>query len=438
MRKQLLIIYSLVFLNYSLFGQLVKPSLESFNLGWGWFNLRLTGNTVVPKFVDWQVKDKIRDKIIFQTSCDNTTCPLSCPGEFFADQKDVREKLIIGCKDANFFEAKVRYSDGVQWSPWSEILNIATPEEPKYSSKEINILVWGNELVSYGDICGINTKSRLGYFPDSTKDNFCYALQCDLRRVLNQKINVINVGGPDETIDSWLKNHKSKYESIYANGYQLSLFFFGHESARANITHQDFAKKLDSLSRYLASIKHHHIINSIHYTINTNKATRKQQTDYLAAWLNKINTLEALDPDVEPYLWKGLDLYNMFRTDSLRFVSLDGEHLDMSEGIPGLVYRLAPLVMEVMRGISTEVEISTTSDNKAWINGNRIICNLDDNSFTHYNLTDIMGRVLQTGKLEANDHVEIMIKDKIESGIIILDLGRPNKNSLQTKLFYNK
>ena len=98
----------------------------------------------------------------------------------------------------------------------------------------------------------------------------------------------------------------------------------------------------------------------------------------------------------------------MFRTDSLRFVSLDGEHLDMSEGIPGLVY------------------------------GNRIICNLDDNSFTHYNLTDIMGRVLQTGKLEANDHVEIMIKDKIESGIIILDLGRPNRNSLQTKLFYNK
>jgi len=133
-----------------------------------------------------------------------------------------------------------------------------------------------------------------------------------------------------------------------------------------------------------------------------------------------------------------LDLYNMFRTDSLRFVSLDGEHLDMSEGIPGLVYRLAPLVMEVMRGISTEVEISTASDNKAWINGNRIICNLDDNSFTHYNLTDIMGRVLQTGKLEANDHVEIMIKDKIESGIIILDLGRPNRNSLQTKLFYNK
>lgn len=94
--------------------------------------------------------------------------------------------------------------------------------------------------------------------------------------------------------------------------------------------------------------------------------------------------------------------------------------------------------MEVMRGISTEVEISTASDNKAWINGNRIICNLDDNSFTHYNLTDIMGRVLQTGKLEANDHVEILIKDKIESGIIILDLGRPNRNSLQTKLFYNK
>ena len=107
MRKQLLIIFSLVFFNFNLFGQLVKPSLESFNLGWGWFNLRLTGNTIVPKFVDWQVKDKIRDKIIFQTSCDTTTCPLSCPGEFFADQKDVREKLIIGCKDANFFEAKV-------------------------------------------------------------------------------------------------------------------------------------------------------------------------------------------------------------------------------------------------------------------------------------------------------------------------------------------
>ncbi len=436
MNKYFLIVASYFVSFSSLSAQLNKPIIEPFNIGWGWFNLRISGTQIAPKAVEWQVIEKNLNQIVFSTSCDNTICSSNCLNGLFGDQKDTREKLIVGCKSNTTYTAKVRYNNAIEWSPWSESIDISTPIEPNYSGDEISILVWGNELVYFGDQCGIISTSRLGSQSLDSKDNFCYALQCDMRRVLNRKINIVNASYDGASIDSWLDIDKYKFDSIYASAYAMSLFFFGQESARKNIIATDYAKKLDSLSRFLASRQHHHIINSIHYTTDISKVSRKTQSDYAAAWNNKINTLESFEPDVAKYLWKGLDLYNLFRVDTLRYISPDGLHLDMTEGVPALVYRLAPYLFEIID--STLTNTISTPPNKVSTyqkNNEILIHNSSINELLHYDLINLNGIKVQSGKISNSS---ITLNENISTGIYFLRLINNNSHVIsQTKLFYN-
>lgn len=87
MNKYFLIVASYFVSFSSLSAQLNKPIIEPFNIGWGWFNLRISGTQIAPKAVEWQVIEKNLNQIVFSTSCDNTICSSNCLNGLFGDQK---------------------------------------------------------------------------------------------------------------------------------------------------------------------------------------------------------------------------------------------------------------------------------------------------------------------------------------------------------------
>lgn len=439
MMKQLKLILLITMSTQLSFGQLSQPKIGAFNVGWGWFNLRMTGTAIAPKTVDWEVIETNSGNLVFSSACNKSVCPIDCINPFYADQYDIREKLIIGCKDGMTYRARARYSNLLEWSPWSDPIDIMTPLEPSYTGDDINILVWGNELVSYGDRCGIISKSRLGHLPDSSRDNFCYALQCDLRRILNRKVNVVNLGGEEENFDKWWISDRLAYDNIYASGYAMSLFFYGSELARMSAAPSEFGRKIDSTTHFLSNKKHPHIIFSNHYMRPTSNVPAKLQSDYLASWNNKINQLKSNEPQVDLYLWKGLDLYNIFRMDSTRFLGPDGWHLDMTEGMTELVYRTVPLILNVL---NTSTDIKELNQNKiafqSWFNNGNIYLPKMPNNHYQYQLTNAQGQIISRGKYSNIIDEYIPIPKQTLDGMILLNLYDLTDHKLyQTKFIYN-
>ena len=351
------------------FAQLSKPSIEAPNVGWGWFNLRMSDNSVKPVATDWYLFDPAKNQVVLKTQCDPSMCNELCRGEYDGDSYDIREKLVIGNTPGQNYIAKVRYSDGNRWSDWSEPINVQVPPEDLITGNELNIIVWGDEFVIGPDYCGVESSVRV-QGSKSDMDHFCHALENDLRRITNKNIRVINEGLAGRKLSDWKQIMEQKYNSIYADEerYPVALFFYGANDIQSSQTANEYARNLNDLIYFMTQEKKRRsMISSASYSTREELMPYDKQFSFRSQW----NLVMALNLQNNNLLYKGIDLYQIMKNDSLRYLSGDGYHLDLTEGSVEIVHILSPKLEEMINLITkTDGPISSEQKISLWWNKN--------------------------------------------------------------------
>jgi hypothetical protein len=372
------------------YSQLAKPTLSAENVGWGWFDLKMTENSITPSSTHWVITNDDGSFTLFdswrnRTACDSEVFAGRIPNDFIADTRDLTSKKIIGCPDNRTFIAKVRYTDGTQWSPFSEPITITTLPEPVRTDDTVYVLLYGHSLMAWNSLCGMSMGDGLllsetdGYQSPNYGNSFGHALQTELRRTTGRTVTLINYAvngsrqsrwmrsgiGSDTAIDHTQWDSYQNYIRFYRAGnqpedgqfldtgkYRIAAFFFGQNDARAPYPVEKYVEDATGIINELTGKGVKVVYNSIHYATAQQTeepyhwyaAQYDQQLRYYNAW---DSLMTALVP-VNKRLWRGLDFYSLFKSDTERYWFPDNIHTNLSEGVPGIVVPLAKIIRDAI------------------------------------------------------------------------------------------
>ena len=437
--------------------QLAKPALSIQNLNWGWFDLQMVGNSVTPANTEWIIMED--QTIVFDSKrevgngCDDPGPRSRIPNEFVADTRDLTLKHIIGCAPGKNYKALVRYNDGSSWSPVSDTAYITTPEEPVRSDDTIFVVLWGHSLLRYHDLCStvtdIISNEDDGYVNLwGEGDAFGHALQTQLRRLTGKTVTVINGGVSGSLQYDWVRDGASSTPvsiNLYSPGqqfsdsrrYPLAVFFFGQNDAREPfcgepMTHPpaQYSEDADTIIERLTRQSVRVIYNSIHYATAVacpsetwEGALRDRQDAYYRSW----DSLMSVRVPANGRLWRGLDLYNLFRSDTARFLCPDGIHGNLSEGVQGIVEPLATIIKAAIdsdRSVLSVSPVSSALSKAVFVKPmgrdlQQISFTLVSDEQVELTISDVLGRtLLQVAKrmYSAGEHAETISTASLASG----------------------
>lgn len=392
------ILAALVWCPTTMHAQLSQPTLASENVGWGWFDLRMTGNSITPTGTHWLITNEDGSFVLFDSwrhrrECDTQVFDGRIPTDFVADSRDLTYKRIIGCADNRVYIARVRYTDGTQWSPFSNPITVTTTPEPARSGDTIFVLLYGHSLMAWNGLCGMTMGDGLllsetdGYQSPRYGNSFGHALQTQLRRITGKTVTLINWAvngarqsrwmrsgvGADTAFDQYPGEIYENFIRFYRTGsgpedgqyldtskYKIAAFFFAQNDARAPYPVENYVAEATSIINELTSKGVRVVYNSIHYgtpmqtedPFHWYAAQQQQQEVYFQAW-NSLMT--ALVP-ANPRLWRGLDFYNLFKSDTERYHFPDRIHANLSEGVPGIVEPLALIIQNAIDNRASSVQ----------------------------------------------------------------------------------
>lgn len=380
--------------------QLAQPTLSAENVGWGWFDLRMTGNSITPTGTHWLITNEDGTQTLFDSwrhraECEQEIFPGVIEGDFVADTRDLTSKSILGCHDNRTFVANVRYTNGTEWSPFSESITINTPPEPTRSDDTVYIVMYGHSLAAYSSSCGMNIGDGIliseddGYSIPGGGNTFGHSLQTELRRITGRTVTIINwaisgsrqsrwmrsgIGG-DTAVDQFEGESYENFIRFYRAGdgryldtsrYRIAAFVFGQNDAREpqycaarSYPPGLYASDAASIIKELTDRGVCVVYNSIHYgrpkecedPFRWFAAPLDAQLAYYSAWDSLMNVLVPANPR----LWRGLDFFTLFRSDSVRYHFPDRIHPNLSEGIPGIVRPMALIFADAIEGKSSSV-----------------------------------------------------------------------------------
>ncbi len=335
--------------------QLQKPILSASNVDWGWFNLKLNTFSVVPSATQWYIREKDSGNVVLDTKCNqraSAECQAWCKNDFYADERDVREKLIQGCKANTSYIVRARHTNqaGTAWHPWSDSIVVQTPPMSALKGDEIVINVFGDFFVRYGDQCGMNTRIRLGEEESNLEDNFCHATQNEIRRLSGRNIRVVNCGEVNGLQSEFLAKHGGRFLTEFSDTtkYPLAVFCFGANDAKSGLSPAKYAADIDTIVGFLASLRIKSLFNSIHNISDTNFISANLNSQYRNAWSAKMNEIKTSETAKADYLVRGIDFYQLFRLNPNRNLAPDGLHVDLSEGVSNIASKLAPAILDAL------------------------------------------------------------------------------------------
>lgn len=409
MKKQILL-SGFVLILFSVSAQLIKPQVSSSDPGWGWFNLQINNLTITPDNTQWEIIWGEYNETVLQTYCNpnsNTECESFCQGSFTADKRDLISKEILGCKSNANYIVRARYNKDSEWSDWSDVLEVNTPGKPFFTGDTVNIILWGHSFVRFGDQCDGVTNIRLGEEAWDYDDNFAHILQTELIKLTGLNIKVINEGVNGSRQSEWITEHSYKYKDggIYNNTgkYSIAAFFFGANDAANNYPVDNYGADINTIVDFLTAKNVKIVYSSIHHTISEMMAGNSTQLDYLDEWNKVMNEMSA-----NSKLWKGLDLYNLFKSDSVKFLGADGIHPDLSEGIVTVVHLLAPYFIAAIYNTAVSANAYILENNNfsfSMIDKDKLLINNKTNLNSVLKLYDIAGNLKfsfrSNGKSEA-------------------------------------
>jgi len=375
--------------------QLAKPTIAAENVGWGWFDLRMTDNSISPSGTHWLITNADGSQVVFDTwrrraDCDGEVFPGRIASDFVADTRDLTSKSIIGCAANTQYLARVRYTDGTQWSPFSDSVFISTTPEPSRTGDTVYVVLYGHSLAAYNSNCGMYIGDGIlltvddGYESPGGGNSFGHSLQTELRRITNRNVTVVNWAisgsrqsrwmrsglGADTAVDQFAGEFYENFIRYYrpADGryldtsrYRVAAFFFGQNDAREpqycgprSYPPALYAADATSIINELTGNGVRVVYSSIHYGTPREcdepyrwfAAQIPEQEAYFTAWDSLMNALVPSNPG----LWRGLDFFSLFRSDTARYHFPDGIHPNLSEGVPGIVRPLAVIIADAIAG----------------------------------------------------------------------------------------
>ncbi len=375
--------------------QLAQPTLAAENVEWGWFDLRMTNNAITPTGAHWLITSADGSQVLFNSwrrraECDQEVFPGRIASDYVADERDLTFKSIIGCADNTTYIARVRYTDGTQWSPFSDSILITTPAEPARTGDTIYVVMFGHSLAAYNSNCGMNIGDGIllsaqdGYESPGGGNSFGHSLQTELRRITGRIVTLINWAisgsrqsrwmrsgvGADTAVDQFEGETYENFIRYYrpsdgryldTTRYRVAAFFFGQNDAREpqycaprSYSPGLYAADATSIINELTGRGVRVVYNSIHYGTSREcddpyrwfAAPIPQQEAYYQAWDSLMNVLVPANPR----LWRGLDFFTLFRSDTVRYLFPDNIHTNLSEGVPGIVRPLARIIADAIDG----------------------------------------------------------------------------------------
>lgn len=446
--------------------QLAQPTLTAENIGWGWFDMRMTGNSITPTGTHWLVTSDDGSRILFDTwrhraECEQEIFPGVIGGDFVADTRDLTTKSILGCHENMAFVARVRYTDGAQWSPFSDSIVISTPPEPARSDDTIYIVMYGHSLAAYSSSCGMSIGDGIlmseddGYSAPGGGNTFGHSLQTELRRITGRTVTIVNWAingsrqsrwmrsgvGSDTAVDQFEGETYENFIRFYRSSdgryldtsrYRIAAFFFGQNDAREpqycaprnyppGMYAADAASIIDELTDRGVRV----VYNSIHYgrprecadPYRWFAAPLDAQEAYYRTWDSLMNVLVPSNPR----LWRGLDFFSLVRSDSARYHFPDRIHLNLSEGVPGVVRPLALIIADAIEGSSSSAPATGESSIEGLgitiipnpsTSGGSVSLQLDRRRHIRIELHDALGR-----------RVALLLDEEVENGERRLDLA---------------
>ena len=172
------------------------------------------------------------------------------------------------------------------------------------------------------------------------------------------------------------------------------------------------------------------IYNSIHYATAVacpsetwEGALRDRQDAYYRSW----DSLMSVRVPANGRLWRGLDLYNLFRSDTARFLCPDGIHGNLSEGVQGIVEPLATIIKAAIdsdRSVLSVSPVSSALSKAVFVKPmgrdlQQISFTLVSDEQVELTISDVLGRtLLQVAKrmYSAGEHAETISTASLASG----------------------
>jgi hypothetical protein len=442
----LIILAAFALCSTAAYSQLAKPTLAAENVNWGWFDLAMTENSITPTGTHWQITNEDGSFVLFDSwrdpkACDNDVFEGRITSDYVADTRDLTSKKIIGCADNRVYKAKVRYTDGTQWSPFSDPITITTPPEPVRNDDTVYVLLYGHSLMAWNGLCGMSMGDGLllsetdGYQTPNYGNSFGHALQTELRRTTGKTVTLINYAVNGSRQSRWMRSGKGSdtaldnspydmyenYIRFYRPGgqpedgkfldtskYKIAAFFFAHNDARAPYPVGNYVEDATSIINELTGKGVKVVYNSIHYATAMQTedpyhwagAQYDQQLRYFNAW---DSMMTAMVP-TNNRLWRGLDFYNLFKSDTERYWFPDNIHVNLSEGVPGIVVPLAKIIRNAIENSTASAATGATrldessltvSPNPSSSSLTFRIANAQSGHVT-VEIVDILGRNVQT------------------------------------------